>query len=91
MIGQGRGVTVDRLKTVMERLSRPTGGRVLLTDSIDTLRETFAELLDELANQYLLSYAPPPVRRDETWRSIKVEVDGYSEIRARQGYRPTSR
>jgi VWFA-related protein len=91
MIGQGRGVTNDRLKTVMERLSRPTGGRVLITESIDTLRETFAELLEELSNQYLLSYAPPPARRDETWRSIKVEVDGYSEIRARQGYRPASR
>ena len=28
-------------------------------------------------------------RRGETWRSIKVEVDGHSEIRAREGYRPT--
>jgi hypothetical protein len=64
---------------------------VLITESIDTLRETFAELLEELSNQYLLSYAPPPARRDETWRSIRVEVDGYSEVRARQGYRPASR
>jgi Ca-activated chloride channel family protein len=88
MIGQGRGVSNERLKAVMERLSRPTGGRVLFTESIDTLRGAFAELLDELSNQYLLSYAPAPARRDETWRSIKVEVDGYTEIRARQGYRP---
>ena len=89
MIGQGRGVTQDRLKAVMERLSKPTGGRALFAENIDTLRGTFSELLDELSNQYLLGYAPPGARRGETWRSIKVEVDGHSEIRARQGYRPT--
>jgi VWFA-related protein len=90
MIGQGRGVTQDRLKTVMEQLSKPTGGRALFSENIDALRARFAELLDELSNQYLLSYAPPAPRRGETWRSIKVEVDGHSDIRARQGYRPTA-
>jgi VWFA-related protein len=91
MIGQGRGGSNQRLRDVMERLSQPTGGRALFRDSIDELRGAFAELLDELSNQYLLSYAPPPARRDETWRSIKVEVDGFTEIRARQGYRPAAR
>lgn len=90
MIGQGRGVTQDRLKAVMARLSRPTGGRALFSENIETLRATFAELLDELSNQYLLSYAPAGARRGETWRSIKVEVNGHSEIRARLGYRPTA-
>jgi Ca-activated chloride channel homolog len=90
MIGQGRGVTQERLKTVMERLSKPTGGRALFSENIDALRSTFGELLDELSNQYLLSYAPPAARRGETWRSIKVEVDGHSEVRARDGYRPTA-
>ena len=87
MIGQGRGVTNAPLKAVMERLAKPTGGRALFTENIDELRGAFAELLDELSNQYLLGYAPAGARRDETWRSIKVEVDGYSDIRARQGYR----
>jgi Ca-activated chloride channel family protein len=89
MIGQGRGVTQERLKAIMDRLSKPTGGRALFSENIDTLRGTFGELIDELSNQYLLGYAPPGARRGETWRSIKVEVDGHSDIRARQGYRPT--
>jgi Ca-activated chloride channel homolog len=90
MIGQGRGVSHEALKTVMDRLSRPTGGRALFTHSIDELRGAFAELLDELSNQYLLGYAPvAPARGDDAWRSIRVEVEGYSEVRARQGYRPT--
>jgi len=89
MIGQGRGVTNAPLRAVMTRLAKPTGGRAIFTESIDELRGAFKELLDELADQYLLGYAPPPrARHDETWRSIKVEVEGYSDVRARQGYRP---
>ena len=87
MIGQGRGVTRDVLRAVMERLAVPTGGRALFTDNIDELRGAFAELLDELSNQYLLGYPRADSRRDDAWRRIKVEVDGHSEVRARQGYR----
>ena len=58
MIGQGRGVTLEPLKKVMERLSTPTGGRALFTDSVDELHDAFADLLDELSNQYLLGYQP---------------------------------
>ena len=87
MIGQGRGVTLDTLKKVMERLANPTGGRALFTDSIDELHDSFADLLDELSNQYLLGYASTNSKRDDAWRRIKVEVDGHHEVRARQGYR----
>jgi VWFA-related protein len=90
MIGQGRGVTLDVLKKVMERLANPTGGRALFTDSIDELHESFADLLDELSNQYLLGYEPTNTRHDDVWRKIKVDVDGHHEVRARQGYRATT-
>jgi len=87
MIGQGRGVTMEPLKRIMERLSVPTGGRALFTDSIDELHAAFADLLDELSNQYLLGYQSTNTKRDDAWRKIKVEVDGHHEVRARQGYR----
>ena len=90
MIGQGRGVTTEGLRKIMQRLSAQTGGRALFTDSIDELHDAFGELLDELANQYLLGYPPTNARRDDTWRRIKVDVDGYRQIRARQGYRATA-
>jgi Ca-activated chloride channel family protein len=90
MIGQGRGVTMDALKKIMERLSNPTGGRALFTDSIDELHESFADLLDELSNQYLLGYEPTNTKHDDVWRRIKVDVDGHHEVRARQGYRATT-
>jgi Ca-activated chloride channel homolog len=87
MIGQGRGVTMEPLRKIMERLSRPTGGRALFTDSIDELHEAFTDLLDELSQQYLLSYPPTNSARDDTFRRIKVTVDGKYQVRARQGYR----
>ena len=87
MIGQGRAVTTDRLRETMERLSQPTGGRALSTNSIDQLQESFNALLEELSNQYVLGYQPTNGVRDDTWREIKVDVKGYPRIRARQGYR----
>jgi Ca-activated chloride channel family protein len=87
MIGQGRGVEVAALKAVMQRLVEPTGGRALFTDSIDELHLAFADLLEELSNQYLLGYESTNTRRDDTFRKISVQVDGQGRVRARQGYR----
>jgi VWFA-related protein len=90
MIAQGRGTSLEPLKRVMRSLSEPTGGRALFTEKIEQLRDAFAELLDELSNQYLLGYVPTNTRRDGTLRRIKVQVDGYSGVRARDGYRMTA-
>lgn len=87
MIGQGRGITQEYLKKTMQRLTIPTGGRTFSTASIETLHGAFEELLEELSNQYLLGYPPTNSTRDDTWREIKVRVDGHSNVRARQGYR----
>jgi Ca-activated chloride channel homolog len=87
MIGQGRGVTMEPLKRIMDRLSTPTGGRAMFTENIDELHMAFADLLDELSNQYLLGYQSSNSKRDDQWRKIKVDVDGHHDVRARQGYR----
>jgi Ca-activated chloride channel homolog len=89
MIGQGRGISQDYLKKVMQRLSTPTGGRVFATDSVDELQGAFTDLLEELSNQYLIGYPPTNTTRDDEWREIRVEVEGHSGVRARQGYRAT--
>lgn len=89
MIGQGRGISQEYLKKTMQRLTVPTGGRMFATDSVDELQGAFSDLLEELSNQYLLGYPPLNTRRDDTWREIKVQVEGHSGVRARQGYRAT--
>ena len=87
MIAQGRGISQDYLKKTMQRLTVPTGGRTFTTDSVDQLHDAFEELLDELSHQYLIGYQPSNILRDDTWREIKVQVDGQANVRARQGYR----
>jgi Ca-activated chloride channel family protein len=87
LIAHGRGVVDERPRTIMNRLVTPTGGRVFATAGIDMLQGAFAQLLDELANQYLLGYQPTNTSRDDRWREIRVEVDGHSGVRARLGYR----
>jgi hypothetical protein len=54
---------------------------------VDQLHGAFEELLDELSNQYLLGYQPTNSVRDDTWREIKVQVDGHSNVRSGRGYR----
>jgi Ca-activated chloride channel family protein len=87
MIGQGRGVTHDYLRRVMQRLTVPTGGRAFTTDNIEALQGAFEELLEELSNQYLLGYQPANATRDDAWHEIRVDIDGQHKVRARQGYR----
>jgi Ca-activated chloride channel family protein len=87
MIGQGRGVKAEPLKKIMSRLAMATGGRALMTEKIDELRGAFAEILQELSNQYLLGYTPSNGRHDGTLRRLKLDVDGHHQVHAREAYR----
>jgi len=87
MIGQGRGTKMEALKRVMSRMSGASGGRALVTEKIEELRSAFAELLQELSNQYLIGYTSSNAKHDGTLRRLKVEVDGKHQVRAREAYR----
>ncbi len=92
MIGQGRATTEPKLRDVLERLARMSGGRAFHTDRIEALEAAFAEIVEELDNQYLLGYEPSRAARDGSWRRIRVEVAGEGrKVRARQGYRALPR
>jgi VWFA-related protein len=88
MVALGRGAREERLKSSIERLVDLSGGRALFVERSDRLQEPFAEILEELSNQYLLGYQSTNAKQDGTWREVKVEVPGtrYS-VRARAGYK----
>ena len=88
MVALGNGARNQTLKTGIERLVDLSGGRALFVDRADRLDEPFAEIIEELANQYLIGYESTSQTRDTAWHEIKVELPGqrYS-VRARQGYR----
>jgi len=91
-IGQGRAPRLANLKTILERLARKSGGRAFFGESVDQLDAVFAEILEELSNQYLLGYVPHDLARDGRWRALRVEVPGKDvRVRARQGYRAVAK
>jgi Ca-activated chloride channel family protein len=87
-IGFGAGATVTGLRSSLESYARSTGGRAFFPQRAQELDSAFDQIVAELANQYVLSYAPINTQQDNRWRAIKVRVKtGKYEIRARQGYR----
>ncbi|HZB25770.1 MAG TPA: VWA domain-containing protein [Vicinamibacterales bacterium] len=88
-IGFGGGATIPLLRASLEQYARATGGRPFFPQHIRDLDAVFGDIVTELANQYVLSYAPTDLKQDSRWRNIKVQVrKGKYDVRARRGYRP---
>jgi VWFA-related protein len=89
-IGQGRAIRTQELQSVLKRFASISGGRAFFTEDTSRLDKFFQEILDDLSNQYLISYSYPDNERDGKLHSIRVEVGGGKyHVRAREGYRPS--
>lgn len=87
MVALGSGVKNATIKSRIEQLVDMSGGRALFVERSDQLDAPFADILEELSNQYLLGYESTNSKRDGAWREIKVELPNHGyEVRARQGY-----
>ena len=65
-----------------------SGGRYVPTPGGKELREAFAEIVEELSNQYTLGYRPSNHERDGRWRTVEVRVaQADVKARTRRGYR----
>jgi VWFA-related protein len=90
VIGQGRAVSARELQTKLERFAKTSGGRPFFTDDVARLDRFFDEILEDLRNQYLVSYAYPHKERDGQLHQIRLEVGGGRyKVRTRQSYRLT--
>jgi hypothetical protein len=87
MVALGNGARNATLKSRIERLMEMSGGRVYFVEHAELLDEPFAEILEELSNQYLIGYQSTDTKRDGAWREIKLELpDHRYSVRSRQGY-----
>jgi VWFA-related protein len=87
-VGQGRAVHSRDLQKLMERLAEISGGRSFFSEEPEKLNAIFAEIIEDIRNQYLLAYPAPSDKRDGVWHRIQVQVPGGKyRVRARQGYR----
>ncbi|MDQ5837713.1 MAG: VWA domain-containing protein [Acidobacteriota bacterium] len=65
-----------------------SGGRYVSTPGGQALDDAFAEILDELSNQYTLGYRPSNQAHDGRWRSIELKLSRDDlNARTRNGYR----
>lgn len=90
VIGQGRAIRAFELQTVLKKFANISGGRAFFTEDVSRLDRFFEEVLEDLSNQYLVSFSYPDDERDGQWHAMRVEVgDGKYHVRAREGYRLT--
>jgi len=88
VIGQGRAIRARDLQEVLKKFATISGGRAFFAEDVGRLDRFFEEILEDLSNQYLISYSYPDEERDGQYHRIRVEVgDGQYHVRARDGYR----
>ncbi len=76
----------------LSSLSGSSGGKLFVASNLSGLSEAFAGIAGELQHQYAICYYPFNQSTDSTLRQIRVTVDRQgTKIRARTGYRITSR
>lgn len=76
----------------MKKLANETGGRVIdVGNRPEKLRDAFAQIENELRNQYSMSYTPDNPRKDPGFRKIEIKTKEGYKVQARQGYYPASK
>ena len=75
-------------KKVLERLSKETGGRMFVVSKKENITQIYAEIQDELRNQYNIGYTPDRAAGDSSdYRHIVVATRQKDmTVQARQGY-----
>ncbi len=72
---------------IARKIADQTGGRVIEVSSQKHLQEAFDQIAEELRSEYTIGYYPTNVKRDGTFRKIKVETtDRELKVLARKGY-----
>ena len=89
LVAQGRAERDAALRTQLTKVVAETGGAAYFAPRMSNVREHFAEIVADLAHQYVLVYTPKRDLGDGAWRKIAVQVDDkdhHYTVRARQGY-----
>jgi Ca-activated chloride channel family protein len=85
--GSAEVMGLRRGQNEMKEFAAQTGGRYLHTPQGDKLEEAFTGIVDELRNQYTLTYYPTNHKRDGHWRKLGVDVSRPGlTTRTRKGY-----
>ncbi|HEV2914010.1 MAG TPA: VWA domain-containing protein [Pyrinomonadaceae bacterium] len=81
---------VERLKgaAALRTMANKSGGRYIASPGGVALREAFSSVVEELGNQYTITYKPSNRARDGRWRAIELKLATPNlTARTRKGYR----
>jgi Ca-activated chloride channel family protein len=71
----------------VERMVERSGGRVVRIAHAEQVEHVFADIVDELREQYMLGYYPSNAGDDGSWRRVTVRVDAPGvSLRTHEGY-----
>ena len=71
----------------MKEFALQTGGRYVHSPQGDKLEEAFTNIVEELRNQYTITYYPSNRKRDGRWRKLSVDANRTGlTTRTRKGY-----
>lgn len=76
-----------RGRSDMQEFANQSGGRYIHSPQGDKLEEAFGNIVEELRNQYTLSYYSTNEKRDGRWRKLNVNLSRQGlTARTRRGY-----
>ena len=85
-IGAGAGLELSTLKIILRQFAEINSGRAFFIESIDKLRDAFAEVAAELRSAYVINYYTR-VAPDGRWHEISIKTaDPQYEVHARKGF-----
>lgn len=85
------GGEARRAADVLKKLATATGGEAYFPKSLDEVETTCRQIAHDIRNQYTLAYRPTNLKRDGTFRNIRVDAlqprtKNKLVVRTRPGY-----
>ena len=72
---------------VLKNFAEKTGGKFIATPGGIAMRDAFRGIVNELSQQYTITYQPSNNKKDGKWRAIEIRVSRPNlTIRTRKGY-----
>lgn len=83
--------SAERDRQALLALTRATGGSALFPENLEDVEFTCTQIARDIRHQYTLAYYPTNLRKDGTFRSLRVQIvpppgNGNISARTRTGY-----
>jgi VWFA-related protein len=92
LVATGKADADSQLRRALSQLALETGGNAYFGNRLSAVAPHFREIVEDIAQQYLLSFTPGKALGDGKWRRLSVEMKNKAlRVRARSGYFATRR